>query len=241
MALGKTWEQVVEATRLEARLSTNSSRGTDHLANIKQLVKRYYYSLAEEHDWPHLKVLHNDAVARKVLQASQRFYDFPASLNAMKIEGAWVKHSGVWHQLAYGMDFADYTDYDPAESQETDPVLKWRFHGAGQFEVWPTPATNGTADDNGEVAFDGQRVVNQLVNDNDTLELDDMVVYLYAAAELLAGAGQKTAAQVKAAAAEKRLSKVSGNMASKLRVIMGIGVIGQSARRVRHPVYINRS
>lgn len=229
----------MEAVRKEAKLSTNSSRGTDSLENIKQLVKRHYYTLAEEFDWQHLNVLRNDTTgARKVMQDGQRFYDFPTNLNVQKIESAWVKHSGVWLPLTYGITRHDYSIYDPAQTQETDPVQKWRFHGGDQFEVWPQPATNGTSDSDGEVAFEGQKTVTQLVQDSDRLDLDDMLVALFAAAEILAGNGQKDAAAIKAAAAQKRLQTVRGNMASKTRVVMGIGVIGGGVHRPRHPVYI---
>lgn len=239
MALRQTWEQVVEQVRKEARLSTNSSRGTDSLDNIKQLVKRHYYTLAEEFDWPHLNVLRNDTSgARVVMQDGQRFYDFPSNLNVQKIEGAWVKHSGVWLPVTYGITRHDYSIYDPAQTQETDPVQKWRFHGGTQFEVWPQPATNGTSDSNGELAFEGQKTVTQLVADADRLDMDDILVALFAAAEILAGNGQKDAAAVKAAAAQKRLQTVRGNMASKSRVIMGIGVIGGERSYPRHPTYI---
>lgn len=241
MALRQTWEQVVEQTRKEARLSTNSSRGTDSLENIKQLVKRHYYTLAEEHDWQHLNVLRSDtAGARVVMQDGDRFYDFPSNLNVQKIESAWVKHSGVWLPLTYGITRHDYSVYDPAQSQETDPVQKWRFHGGDQFEVWPIPATNGASDSNGEVAFEGQKIVTQLVQDADRLDLDDMLVALFASAEILAGNGQKDAAAIKAAAAQKRLQVVRGNMSSKTRVVMGIGVIGGGRDMPRHPRFISR-
>lgn len=238
MALRETWAEVVEAVRKEARLSTNTSRGTDSLENIKQLVKRHYYTLAEEFDWQHLNVLRDDNAARKVMQDGLRFYDFPASINVQKIERAWVRHSGVWLPLTYGITHRDYSISDPEDSEEADPVQKWRFHGGTQFEVWPMPATNGTADGDGEVAFEGQKIVTQLTADADRLDMDDILVALFAAAEILAGNGQKDAAAVKAAAAQKRLQVVRGNMASKSRVVMGIGVIGGEVAMPRHPTYI---
>lgn len=234
MALRKTLEEVVEAVRHEARLSSNSSRGTDHREHIVQLIKRHYQTLAEEHDWIHLELKRNDSAARKVLQAGSRIYSFPSSVNVQKIDGCWVKHSGVWKPVAYGIGREQYSVYDPADDERTDPVERWAFHDDDEFEVWPIPATNGTADDDGEIAFEGQRAIEQLTSDSARLDMDDILVSLHVAAEILAENGQKVAATVKQEAAKDRLHVLRRNLSDKRRTTVGAGMPDRG-RWPRHP------
>jgi hypothetical protein len=239
MALRQTLAEVVTAVRNEAKLSSSSSRGTDHLEHIKQLVKRHYETLCEEFEWEHLNITRNSAVGRKVLSAGSRYYDWPSTLNRQKVTGAWVKHSGVWRKLDYGIGFEQYSIHDPAEDERTDPVTHWQFYGGSQFEVWPLPATNGTADGDGEVAFEGQKIPEALTADTNRLDLDGTMVTLFVAAEILGANGQQTAAQIKAAAAQSRFDRMCGNMGSQKRIAIGIGVIGGTDSRMpRHPKYI---
>ena len=51
MAFRATFGSIVEMARSEARLSSNSSRGIDHLDHVKQLVKRIAQSLADDFEW----------------------------------------------------------------------------------------------------------------------------------------------------------------------------------------------
>lgn len=239
MALRTTYADVVDMARDEARLSTSSSRGTDALAYIQRLVKRHYTTLAEEFEWAHLELKRNDSAARKVLAAGSRIYSFPTSVNVLKITGAYVKHAGVWNPVAYGIGRAEYSLYDPAEDQRNDPVQRWAFHDDDEFEVWPIPASNGAADSDGEVAFEGQRKVEALTSDASRLDMDDEMVALFVAAEILAGNGQKTAAEVKANAAVARRDRMRIGLGDKRTYTMGAGMRGQQYWP-RHPVWIRR-
>ena len=239
MALRNTLAEVTEFVRDEARLSTNSSRGTDHLTHIQQLIRRHHETLAQGFEWEHLKVKRNDAAARKVLSAGSRYYNWPASLDPERVTGAWVKFGGTWEPLGYGIGPQEYSVYDPDEDQRTDPVQKWAFHDHAQFEVWPIPLTNGSAGDNGEVAFEGKKVISLLAATTDRLDVDGILVALYCAAEILAENGQKSAAEIKGAAAAARYRTLTGTMASQRRFTIGLGIVGEGGPKVRHPIYIN--
>lgn len=241
MTLRTTLATVVEMVREEASISTNSSRGTDHLAHIQRLVKSHYTALSEEYDWEFLALKRNDSAARKVLSAGSRVYSFPASVNPLRIKKAWVKWSGVWSPLSYGIDFDSYSAYDPSDDQRVDPVMKWDFQDDDEFEVWPIPATNGTTDGDNEVAFEGQKAIEALTATSSRLDMDDLLVSLMAAAEVLAENGQQTRSQIKAGRAQKRLEALMRNTGSKKRVAMGLGVIeagGYNQRWPRHPMFI---
>jgi len=240
MALRSTWGDVIERVRAEARLSTNTSRGVDHIENIRAITKRVYKTLAEEYDWRHLELKRDSSVSRKVLQAGSRYYDYPAAVNPQKIERAWVKWGGVWLPLDYGITYGgERTAFDPDNDQRADPVTRWMAYGEAQFEVWPLPASNGVADGSNEVAFEGQKLVTDLTDDTSRLDLDDHLVVLMAATEILAGNSQDKAAQVKGAAAGARLERLRANTGSGLRVRMGLGAVNASNDRwPRHPRYV---
>ena len=241
MALRKTFEQIVEATRNEARLSSNTSRGVDHLEHIEQIIKRNYYSLCEDFDWKHLQIKRGDATGnRKVLQAGERYYDWPVNLNPLKVSAAWVKWGGTWQPVNPGIGYENYSAYDPAEDQRVDPVSRWDYYGGTQFEVWPLPATNGTADGDSEIAFEGQKLPEQVVDNTSRLDMDDILLSLMAAAELLQENDSK-AAQGKAGLASARFLSMRSNMGGVVRYVMGGGAIGQGASEPRHPTFIRVS
>jgi hypothetical protein len=239
MALRKTLNEVVEAVREEARLSTNTSRGIDHLDHIKRLIKRHYYALAEEFDWQHLEIKRDSDQSRKILQAGSRYYNYPENLNPLKIAKAWVKWGSTWEPLDYGITYYDRSAYDPDQDQRADPIRKWMAYGGAQYEVWPLPATNGEADGNNEMAFEGQKLVETLTTDNSRLDMDDILVSLLVASEILAENGQEDAANVKANAAISRRDVLRGNLASKTRVVMGRGIVDSGGSGwPRHPTFI---
>ena len=50
MALGTTLANLVIMVRDEARLSSSTSQGIDHLANIKRLLKRTHAMLCDSYE-----------------------------------------------------------------------------------------------------------------------------------------------------------------------------------------------
>ena len=108
----------------------------------------------------------------------------------------------------------------------SDPVLSWAYAGGEQFEVWPMPASNGTLNSDNEIAFQGQRKITPLLEDNDRMDMD----------EILAGQKRMEAASVKGEAAKLRMETVRAHLADKSRYIMGKGPISESgAYWPRHP------
>jgi hypothetical protein len=238
MALRKTLNELVESLRKECRLSSNTSRGIDDRDFLEELLRRHYYQLAEEHDWEHLQIKRDASISRKSVAAGQRHYDFPTALNVQKIEKAWVLFSGTWRELEYGINFPEYTAQDPEEDQRADPVLAWDFYGGTQFEVWPLPASNHSADAPYQVAFQGQKTVEQLTQTTSRADLDDMLIVLAAAAEVLAGNDNEKVAALKREAFARRLDTVRGGLSSKTRIRVGMGRVGGERRGPRTIDYV---
>lgn len=224
--------------RNECGLSSNTSRGIDHQDHIRQLIKRTYKVLSEDYDWQHLVIKRDFDVSRVVLQAGDRYYNWPAILNPLKVDGAWVKWGSTWQPLAYGITYPDRNTQDPDANQRSDPPMRWQFYGDDQFEVWPLPNSNGTANGVNEVAFEGQKRVEELLADTNRLDMDDILVSLLVSVEILSELKKMEAAQVKGQAATLRFDRLRANLSNKTRYVMGMGRLVETAGFPRHPTYI---
>jgi hypothetical protein len=243
MALRTTLRDLVEMVRDEARLSTNTSRGTDQRGHIVQLIRRHYQMLVEGYEWEHLQLRRTMAESRRPLAAGQAEYDFPAALNVLAgIKRAWVRWGADWEPLTYGISLDDNSALDLDQpAVRSDPIEKWDFYGAEQFQVWPRPETNYAPDNGYAIAFDGQRKVEALLDDTNRADLDDLLIVLHAAAEILVENQQKDAASLKLEMARERREMMKGSLGSSSRIIMGIGVAGERNRSMPRSIdYVRR-
>jgi len=240
MALRTTLNDIVEMVRGECKLSTNTSRGVDHRDYLVQLIRRHYQMLAEDYDWQHLELKKTDAVSRVHMQAGSRYYNFPAAVNVQKITRAHILWSGTWHELDYGVNYAEYTALSSESDERTDPPQSWGYYGDEQFEVWPMPATDYSATAPYSVAFEGQRAITALTSNNDRADMDDILIALFVSAEVLGASEKKTAAELKMGAATARLNKLRGNLGDHSRVRMGLGRIGGGRAGPRTIDYVRK-
>lgn len=217
MARNNTLNELVEMVRDECKLSTNSSRGTDHRNYIVRLIRRYYEQLYDEHDWAFLKITREDA--GKDIEAGQRYYDFPAELNLERAHTLWMKWGEQWIPLEYGITPADYSAQDSDADERSDPAMKWQVYGENQFEIWPLPAS----DIAGGLRFEGIKKMTQLIDNEHRCDIDGMLVSLFVAAEILGGnKDTETASSKKQAAAQDRFLAMKAR-APRPRVRMGLG------------------
>jgi len=201
MALRSTLDEIVEMARDEARISTNSTRSVDHLAHVRQLVRRHYNSLLDDFSWKHLVLKREDAM--KPMSAGQRYYDFPADLNIMKFEAVWFLWGNQWCRLTEGIGLDQYNIKDSESDERSDPAERWAWYGHNQFEIWPIPASGA-----GKVSFEGQKKGEKLVDGTNRADLDDIMVSLYVAGELLNENKQKDAAAAKISLANNRRGRM---------------------------------
>lgn len=229
MALGTQFQQIIEMVRDEARLSSATSRGIDHLAHIKRLIVRHYNMLSDGFDWEHLRVKRNDS--RVTLGAAQRYSDFPAQIDPEAIQEVFVYAGSTWQPLAYGIRPDDLNANNSDNGNRTSWPDRWDFYGDNQFEVWPVPAGGGV-----QIGFEGRKKVQALIQDTDRADIDDELIALHVAAEILIENGQKDAGTLKMQAANARLAQAKANRSDKTRIRMGMGRIGSGAfpRRITH-------
>lgn len=212
MARGKTLGELTEQVRHECRKSSNASRGIDNLSHIQQVIRRVYEELYDEFDWPHMKVWRD-----KTINAGQRYYDFPSDLNLERTsDKVYFEYGSVWVPIAYGVDPEDYTIHNSDNDERADPVLKWHIidaSGTPQFEVWPLPASSGT------VRFTGIKAKTELSDNAAKCDLDDVMVVLFASAEILEAA-QAPDARTKMSKANARKMRMQGRTQKSARYKM---------------------
>jgi hypothetical protein len=223
MARGTQLQRAIEMLQHECRLSTNTSRGLDNREYLKEIIRRTQEWLYDEYDWPFLRAKKD--VSRKTVAAGQRYYDFPAGINPDAIERVWINYGDVWAPIEHGITPQHYSEQDSDNDERADPVQRWDWYGEDQFEVWPLPASNGDT-----IWFEGFKPLSTLTAESDTLDLDDRLVVLYAAAEILAANNQKDA-QAKLNLAQKRLLKLGGRVGNKSRIVLGGGSDDSGRRR----------
>lgn len=212
MARGTTLGQMVTMLREECGHATSAALGQNTLPRMKRVLQRTQEFLWGDYTWPHLR-----AYREEVLQAGQRYYTFPVDLSFDRVENVHVRWDDTWRPVCYGIELGHYNATDPELDDRDDPVARWQVHEDNQYEVWPLPATNGI-----RLRFEGVRKLAPLIADTDRADLDDNMLVLFAAAEILAK--QKGGdAQGKASAASRLYSQLKGVQSKQTMFVMGGG------------------
>lgn len=199
MARGTQLSALVDALRAEIGASTNVAMGVNTLPALKQLLNRVQQQLWEGFDWPFAFIERDEQMVN-----GQRYYTFDPEIDFGRISSAHVKYSSSWRPLEYGIGIEQYNSSDPAEGDKQDPPTHWRHYEGNQFEVWPMPSSNECV-----VRFKAIKKCPLMINDSDVALLDDNLIVMYAAAELLARAKSEDAA-AKNTVAERLFQKLKG-------------------------------
>ena len=210
---GRTFLQLIDSTKAEARHALSPALSQNALPFIKQTIARVYENLYMAHEWPQLQI------DRSVnIDAGMRYYAFPPDMDFERTVAVKVKWSGQWTDpLKFGISTDDYNSYDPDQNQRSDPAWKWDWAEGDMIEIWPLPASNQV----NALRFEGMLKFVPLVDEADVCKIDSNIVVLFAAAEILASQNSKDA-QAKLANAQLALSRLLGK-ASKNRVTSLVG------------------
>lgn len=213
-----TLSQCVDRLRKEIRASTAPAQNQSARAGYVHLLQRVQRQLWLDHLWPHIRVYRD-----KTLSAGQQLYSFPSDLKFEQIRKTEVKFNSRWIPVEYGIDSTHYNQIDPETDTRQDPVQRWQMYEDNQIEVWPLPLSNGDADGDGRLRFWGNKDLDAFISDSDVTTLDDDLIVLFAAAEYMAGNGQKDAA-AKLTAARNLLNKLLGKNVKSKPFILGGGM-----------------
>lgn len=215
MARGTTLGQLVLMLREEIGDATSAAQGQNNLAHLKQILRRTQEFLWNDHTWPHLRVERFET-----LQAGERYYALPEDLAFDRVEGVpscCIKYDETWRPVTYGIGPEHYNISDPEQDEREDPVRAWMVHEDEQYEIWPVPATNGY-----RLRFNGIRKLKPLLADGDRADLDDHLIVLFAAAEILAR--RKSAdADAKRTLAGRLYQRLKGAQSKSSMFVMGGG------------------
>jgi hypothetical protein len=189
--------------RDETGRSNSVAVGVDEDGLLKQAIRRAQEDLYEQVDWPFLQTVFD----RISLQAGDRYYDFPAGMSYDRLvckPAVWI--DSIPFELERGIGFEEYAVYDSESDARSEPATRWDVRWTGteeQIEVWPVPSTNTQ-----ELQFIGIRKLRPLIAHADVADLDDQLIVLFAAADLI---DDEVKAKKKLAAAQARFNRLKGN------------------------------
>lgn len=228
MARGTQLLRLVQMVREECGRSSSVGVGVDDLPGIKTKLQRTQELYYEGWDWPHMRQFFD----RESAAAGQRYYDPSDDVNFERIEKLVIWWNGHAHDITArkGITFQDYSFYDPENNERSDPIQKWDIRWTGsreQIEFWPLPASNDQ-----QWQIQGIRALRQLVSDTHVADLDDHLLALTVAAELLASKDDKSS-QIIAGMASTRLHDLKARPRSAAkRYRMGMGEAPIEPQRV---------
>lgn len=216
MARGTTLTRLLDMLRAEIRTSLNPAHNNQVRDQQVLLLQTTQEWLWDDFNWPHLRVERQQPVSN-----GQRFYDTPADIKIDRIQEIRFRYGQRWVHLHPGIDLEHYRQWDSELDMRSWPVQRWRIWEDEDIEVWPIPGANADpTDKEGYLNVIGIRNLRPLVDADDTCDLDDRLIVLFAAADILAGAGAKNA-DMKLEKANKRYARLRGELMPRRRITLG--------------------
>jgi hypothetical protein len=194
MARGTTLAKVCQMVKAQAGIALGGE-GSGSDTTIAQLIADKQDLLNGDYDWPFLYKKWDVAV-------SSRYTTFPtlttdnitAKISFEREVVAWTKLGDTtWLPVDFGIGVPEYNVFDSDNGIQSDPIQKWAIYNETQLEVWPVPIEAQT------LRFYGQKVLTPLVNETGEwnfdapLDLDDLLLALFVASDMLAAREQKHA------------------------------------------------
>lgn len=180
MARNVTLSNLVQDLRRELRLAESPALGKNVVETHKYALRSTQKQLHAKYKWPFMRVYRDVAMS-----AGERYYAFPDDISLEDAIGAEVKYSNTWASMEFGIGESDYNAVNSDADQRNDPPVKWDLYrdpddNGDMFEAWPIPASDSPV-----VRFHGIKTLRDLVVDDDVCDLDDLLIILYAAVDLV--------------------------------------------------------
>lgn len=221
----------IARSMLKAEIGDFTGTNANRDAVLNQLISNMQKRLGVEHYWPFLEREWDVVVA-----AGQQYATLPTetagdpedefvAINLDQLPTVKTFYTTQYWPVQYGIGEDEYNTFNFKLGQSSDPIQRWRLAtnpneiaDPNQFEVWPVPGTSQT------LRFRGERALLNLTQDTDTLDLDDMLVILFCAAEILTRAKQPDGA-LKLQGAQRHLQwlKQGYTVKDKVRTLDGKG------------------
>jgi hypothetical protein len=211
VARGTQLLALVQDLREEIGRSNSVAVGKSDLPGLQQKLRRTQEMLYDDYDWPFLRQI----FPALTLNAGQQYYDFPAGLHLERVEAVDIWYSNFPQPLVRGITPAQYAIYNSLAGVRQEPAMRWDVQWTGtaeQMEIWPIPVSNAQY-----VTFTGIRNLRPLIADSDVADLDDQLIVLWTAAEILGRQGDASAGLV-TKLAQSRLGTVKKRVKGAERV-----------------------
>lgn len=229
---GTSLVQLLTKYRSESRMSRNVAHNAADRDRQVEHIQTVQEWLWEDFDWPMLRVSRTVEIA-----AGQNTYDMPDDLHLDRTQKAELWYGGRYLPLTNGIDARHYSTFNPALDQRSWPITNWRIAEDEQLEVWPMPSQDYDATTlEGHIKLTGIRKLRPLIADTDVADLDDQLIVMFCAAEVLAATGAKDA-NLKLDKANKRYNKLRGNQQRRRVTSMFGGQQSQRPERIPIAVY----
>lgn len=231
MALGTPLSELRRQLRAEVGQSLNVAQGVNAQGQYDLMLARQQQELWEQYEWSHLEMR-----VELVLSAGQEVYPYPAMMPFNAINKAWCwdgttgsSPSPVEYQIPMGVLGATGRGWPVQNWANRVVVSGGKVNPAGALCVWPVPQKAGV------LVLVGQAPTNPLINDTDVAVLDDKLIVLFSAAEILAQ--QKSeGATLKLQKANQYLRRLLANQGGDKRRIRVLGG-AQMVEAAHTPVY----
>lgn len=216
-------------TMLKALLGDSLSVGTQSDALYTQLLADKQQWLVGEYDFPFLKKRWNKAIVdgdRYLAIPTVTVDGVTANIDFARPFKAFVTYTSSWMEVEYGINEEEEMNSQNPETGITgwdqvknSPIQRWQFKDSTNFEIWPVSNTAQT------FRFVGQRTLSALAADGDLALIDDQLLVLSTAVDLLTKS-KEADAPARVAEAKERLSRIRSSMPTRSRDI----VIGGAMR-----------
>lgn len=218
MARGVSLGQLLEDVRAEVGHSLQPNLGKASRDVLIGMIQRVQKRLWEDYSWPHLKVTRDIEI-----QAGQRYYDLPNDVVFERVERVETKHGDYWTKLHYGIGAAQYNQHDSDRGVRSSPIRRYDAYENNQIEFWPIPENNSdTTTGTDSIRIYGIRNLSPFIATSDLADLDDQLIVLYAAAEVLTRQKQSDA-QNKLAQAQAHYQRLKARMSKTDTFVIGGG------------------
>ena len=182
------------------------------------MIQRVQKRLWEDYSWPFLKVTRDIEI-----QAGQRYYDLPSDVTFERVERVETKHGDYWTKLHYGIGAAQYNQHDSDRGVRSSPIRRYDAHENNQIEFWPIPENNSDSTTGTDsIRIYGIRNLSPFIAAADLADLDDQLIVLYTAAEVLTRQKQSDA-QNKLAQAQAHYQRLKARMSKTDTFVIGGG------------------
>lgn len=229
---GTTLVRLLDLYRHECRLSSNPAHNAQARDAQVNHIQRTQEWLWDDFAWPFLRVERYIEV-----QNNQRYYDLPEDLHIERLTKVELLYETIYHPLCAGIDGVHYTAYDSDKGETQWPPQRWRISEDEQFELWPIPSSSYDPDTlEGRIKLTGIKKLSPLVDDSDRADLDDRLIILFCAAEVLASRGEKDAS-FKLDQAKQRYATLRGQQQPRRKFAMFGTEQQDRVRRVPLAVY----